>query len=119
MVSFLSKYAVKVFKSALIGIFVGLIGFGLGLSQPVYAATDQPAGQYVAADGTDLTAIAQCLPVELSQPDLKRALQESGNDFLEKVFSIKDNYEEYDLADEESKYLECLNSKGVVSQVQQ
>ncbi len=91
-----------------------LLGVGLG---PAYAGNDLESMQYIAADGQDLTAIAQCLPKELSQPSLERALRESGNDFLQKVFSTKDDYQEYKVDTAEAEYLDCLESKGFVSQV--
>lgn len=105
-------------RSFVLGLVIGLVGLGIGLVQPAYADDSQPPSQYVAADGTDLTAIALCLPKELSQPSLKRALRESGNDFLQKVFSVKNDYGEYKLDKAESEYLECLESKGFVSQVE-
>lgn len=57
------------------------------------------------------------LPKQLSQGNLDRVLRESQNDFLEKVFDVKDNYSDYKLDDSEVEYLACLESKGFVSQV--
>ena len=102
---------------ALVGaLVIGCLVLSVGLN-PAYAGDDLEALQYIAADGQDLTAIAQCLPKELSQPSLERALRESGNDFLQKVFSTKDNYQEYKIDQAEAEYLSCLKSKGFVSQV--
>ena len=116
--SFLSKGLAQIIKPVLMGVLVGLVSFGLGLSLPAYADDGQMAGEYIAADGTDLTAVAECLPKDLSQPNLERALRESGNDFLQKVFSVEDNYRNYKLDDAEAEYLNCLESKGFVPQVE-
>jgi hypothetical protein len=114
----LSKHFRRVAQSLLLGLLVAVVGLGFGFAQPAYADDGQSSEQYVAADGTDLTAIALCLPKELSQPSLKRALRESGNDFLQKVFSVKDEYTEYKIDSAEAEYLDCLESKGFVSQVE-
>lgn len=95
-----------------------LVGIGLWAS-PTQAKAATNAGQYVAADGQDLTAVVECLPEALSEPSLERALRESWDDFLEKVFDLKDNYESYKLEEPEVNYLQCLNRQGFVPQVQQ
>lgn len=100
-----------------VGLIISIIGFVFGMVYPAYADAPQGSGQYIAADGSDLTAVAECLPKRLSQPSLARALQESRNDFLEKVFDVKDNYMEYKLDDSEVEYLNCLRRKGVTPQV--
>lgn len=111
----------QAFRSAariMVGVLMlGLLTFGVGLN-PAHADNSIGSMQYIAADGQDLTAIAQCLPKELSQPSLERALRESGNDFLQKVFSTKDDYQDYKVDDAEAEYLDCLKSKGFVSQVE-
>ncbi len=117
--SLLLQYGRKVVKMMICGLFIGLASFGFSFAQPALADNAQASGQYIAADGTDLTAIVQCLPEQLSQPDLERALKESGNDFLEKVFNLKGNYSDYELEKAEVDYLNCLESKGVTSQVAQ
>ena len=93
----------------LLGILASL---AFGLTQPAYADSSQMDMSYIAADGTDLTAVAQCLPKELSQPSLARALKESGDDFLQKVFDTKADYDNYKIEDEEAQYLSCLEAKG-------
>jgi len=42
-------------------------------------------------EGDRLSALITCLPKQLSQPDLKRALGEMGNDQLERAFNAKTN----------------------------
>ncbi|MGB3199427.1 MAG: hypothetical protein WBA99_00905 [Nodosilinea sp.] len=101
----------------IIAFLVGMLWLTASLFAPAYAANLPEAGQYIAADGTDLTAVAQCLPKELSQGNLARALEESKNDFLQKVFDVKDNYSDYRLGQSETEYLACLKSKGFTSQV--
>lgn len=102
-------------------LLIGLMWLSSGLPvSPAYAATSptSPASKrYIAADGTDLTAMAQCLPKQLSQGDVARALSESQNDFLEKVFGMKENYDDYKLDETEIAYLACMESKGVTPQV--
>lgn len=100
-----------------IALLVGMLWLTASLFAPAYAANAPDAEQYIAADGTDLTAVAQCLPQELSQGSLARALEESKNDFLQKVFDVKDNYSDYKLSESETQYLACLESKGFTSQV--
>ncbi len=101
-----------------LALFAGLLWLSSSLFvAPAYAADSSAAKRYIAPDGTDLTAMVQCLPKELSQGNLDRALQESQNDFLEKVFDIKDNYDDYKLGKTEVAYLSCVESKGVTPQV--
>jgi hypothetical protein len=102
----------------MLSLFAGLLWLSSSLvAAPAYAADLPNAKRYISADGTDLTAMAQCLPKELSQGNLARALQESKNDFLEKVFDVKDNYDDYKLDETEIAYLACVESKGVTPQV--
>lgn len=101
-----------------LALFAGLIWISSSLfADPAYAADSSAAKRYMAADGTDLTAMAQCLPKELSQGNFARVLQESKNDFLEKVFDVKDNYDDYKLGEAEVAYLACVESQGVTPQV--
>lgn len=94
---------------------LGLLWLTASLAAPAQAA--DAAKRYIAADGTDLTAMVQCLPKELSQGNLARALAEAQNDFIEKVFDVKDNYSDYKLDETEVRYLACLEGKGVTPQV--
>lgn len=119
---FLQKIS-QIARRAVLGLLVSLFGLALSFSQPAYAGTlsdsaSYVADRYIAADGQDLTAMAQCLPKQLSQASLARALRESGNDFIEKVFDVKDNYSDYKLDDAEAQYLACMNQKGVTPQVE-
>jgi len=101
-----------------LALFAGLLWLSSSLfAAPAYAAESSAAKRYIAADGTDLTAMVQCLPKELSQGKIDRALKESQNDFLEKVFDVKDNYDDYKLDEIEVAYLACVESKGVTPQV--
>jgi hypothetical protein len=101
-----------------LALFAGLLWLSSSLfAAPAYAADSSAAKRYIAADGTDLTAMAQCLPKSLSQGNFARVLQESKNDFLEKVFDVKDNYDDYKLDEAEVAYLACVEAKGVTPQV--
>ncbi|NJL44637.1 MAG: hypothetical protein HC922_00545 [Leptolyngbyaceae cyanobacterium SM2_3_12] len=106
-----------------LGLVASLFALSFSLGQPAYAGIVQDAAsgmadRYIAADGSDLTAVAQCLPKQLSQASLARVLRESGNDFIEKVFDVKDNYSDYKIDDAEAEYLNCMNQKGVTPQVE-
>ncbi len=101
-----------------LALFAGLLWISSSLfTDPAYAAESSAAKRYIAADGSDLTAMVQCLPKELSRGNIARVLQESKNDFLEKVFDVKDNYDDYKLDKAEVAYLACVESKGVTPQV--
>jgi hypothetical protein len=95
--------------------FMGVLYFGL--VQPAYADNSEVSPKYIGADGTDLTAMVECLPKTLSQPNLALALTESGNDFLQKVFDLRDNYDDYKVESVEAEYLTCMQSKGVTPAV--
>jgi len=96
---------------------VGLVGLIMATAPPANADTLADPSQYIGADGRDLTAMAECLPKKLSEPNLARALEESKNDFLEKVFDVKPDYDDYKLDVTEAEYLSCMESKGVTPQV--
>lgn len=100
-------------------LLAGMLWLTAGLIPSAQAADSSTAKRYIAADGTDLTAMVQCLPTELSEGNFGRALEQSKNDFLEKVFDVKDDYSDYKLDDAEIEYLACLKGKGVISQVMQ
>ncbi|MGJ3251728.1 MAG: hypothetical protein ACFE0J_11430 [Elainellaceae cyanobacterium] len=100
-------------------LIVGLIVFSSIFIEPAHAEGPPLADTYISADGRDLTVVAECIPSQLSEGDLGRALRESGNDFLEKVFGVKQNYDEYKLDTTEIEFLECLKRNGVTPQVKQ
>lgn len=83
--------------SLLIG-FIWLSGLPLNsaLAMPS-AATAMPrevASQWVDATSIKndrMSALIACLPQQLSQPNLKRALSEMGNDQIERAFNLKAN----------------------------
>ncbi len=104
-------------KHFAIAVLVGVLWLTSSLVAPVYAESLSSPNRYIAADGTDLTAMAQCLPRQLNQGNLSRALKEAQNDFLEKVFDVKDNYSDYKLDANEIEYLACLEGKGITPQV--
>jgi hypothetical protein len=104
-------------QRCVLGLIIGLVGCFVGMVHPALADSLADAPKYMSADGRDLTAMAECLPKKLSQSNLDRALQESKNDFLEKVFDTKLNYNDYKLDETELEYLACMESKGVVPQI--
>lgn len=108
----LTKAIMRSISRVMIGGFAALIGFSFVLTGSAYAGET-----YVTPDGTDITAIAECIPPELTEGNLDRALRESGNDFLEKVFNTESSYKDYDLEASEIEYLECLKRNGVTPEV--
>jgi hypothetical protein len=91
---------------AIVALVVGL--------QPAQAAEET----YIAPDGSDLTAIVTCLPEQLTKADLQRAISEFGNDYLERVFTLKDDYSEYDRNAAEKEFESCLRRKGITPVVE-
>jgi hypothetical protein len=88
---------------------------GGGMDRARAAAPSQiNTDEYVTADGRDITAIVECLPKQLSEGDLGRAIAESGQDFLEWVFQLKDDYSEYKLTEAGRELDQCLRSKGIL-----
>lgn len=102
-----------------VALVVGLIVFSTFFTEPAHAEDLSTSDTYISADGRDLTVVAECIPSQLSEGDLDRALRESGNDFLEKVFGVKQNYDDYKLDTTEIEFLECLKRNGVTPQVKQ
>jgi hypothetical protein len=98
-------------------VLVALIVLQTAIAWPAMAKDIDAGKQYIAADGTDLTAVVNCIPRELSQGDLKRAIAESGQDYLERVFQTKDNYDDYNIGPLEQEFQTCLQQKGVTPEV--
>ena len=87
-------------QTLLTGILVGLIWLPGFLISPAFAVASgavlpvnvaPQAVSSTATEGDRIAAVAACLPKKLSQPSLKRALNEMGNDQLERVFNLKVN----------------------------
>ncbi|UBF29777.1 hypothetical protein K9N68_36740 (plasmid) [Kovacikia minuta CCNUW1] len=96
------------------GLFVSLIWLSVS-SQPALAmpiAAVMPEGialQIVnSAEGDRTMALITCLPKQLSQPSLKRALNEMGNDQLERAFNLKASPK---LSQAEIDLANCLNRR--------
>jgi len=96
-----------------------LIGFIWLPGLPLHSALAMPnvttaipgeiASQQVASTSIDddrLSALITCLPKQLSQPNLKRAFSEMGNDQLERAFNLKANPK---LSQAEIDLANCLN----------
>ncbi|MDY7023877.1 MAG: hypothetical protein SWJ54_21450 [Cyanobacteriota bacterium] len=69
----------------------------------------------MSVEGERLSAVIKCLPEELSEPDLGRALKEMGNDYLERTFQLKDNPK---LNQAEIEFRDCLESQGYTLQAE-
>jgi hypothetical protein len=111
---FVSLLGRTLFASLLISL-IWLPGLSINpaLAVPI-VATAMPEGsleQIVdsTAKSARLSAFIACLPKELSQPSLKRALDEMGDDQLERIFNLKSNPK---LSQAEIELKSCLNRKG-------
>jgi hypothetical protein len=82
----------------------------MGIALPAYAADME---RYITPDGEDITAMVDCLPQQLQTGNLKRAIAESGKDYLERTFNLKGDSSEYKLTEAEKEYRACLASKGI------
>jgi len=114
---FLSLLGRTLIKSLLISL-IWLPGLSMNpaIAVPIVTAA-APEGSPVqiidsAAQGDRLSAFIDCLPKQLSQPSLKRALDEMGDDQLERIFNLKSNPK---LSQAEIELKSCLNRKGFTS----
>ncbi len=94
------------FLVAAFAVMLGIQGFT--------AAAANAAEQYLTPDGNDITALVDCLPEQLSEGDLQRAIAEAGNDYLERVFQTKENYDDYKISEAEKEFQACLKRQGIV-----
>jgi hypothetical protein len=102
-----------------VGLIIAFAFVAVTLVGSAHAAQTSSSDTYIAPDGVDLTEVATCIPDELSNGDLGRALDKSTNEFLEKVFNLKDSYADYELDETETEFLQCLERKGITPQVEQ
>jgi hypothetical protein len=101
-------------RTLLAGLLVSLIWLsGLSihpaLAMPIAAAMPEGIASRVVSsvvEGDRMSALITCLPKQLSQPNLKRALSEMGNDQLERAFNLKANPK---LSQAEIDLANCLN----------
>jgi hypothetical protein len=100
---------IRPFRLFVFACFGVVIGVSLMFTSPAMA----DEAPYVTPDGKDITAVVECLPDELSEGDLQRAIAESGKDYLERVFQLKSDYSDYDIAAAEEEFQSCLESKGI------
>lgn len=100
-------------RSLFIGLLISLIWLS-GLSRPALAMpiaapmTERIASGVVnsAVESDRMIALITCLPKQLSQPSLKRSLNEMGNEQLERAFNLKTNPK---LSQAEIDLASCLN----------
>lgn len=80
------------------------------VADPVFVSTTPERITIQAVDSTAeanrMIALITCLPKQLSQPSLKRALNEMGSDQLERAFNLKANPK---LSQVEIDLANCLN----------
>lgn len=97
---------------------LAVVLLGVCLLAGSFAAPAAAEDTYITPDGEDITAIVDCIPEELSEGDLQRAIAESGKDYIERAFRTKDNYSDYDIAAAEEKFQACLESQGITPEAQ-
>lgn len=103
-------------QTLLTSLLIGLIWLSglplnsaLAMPSVVTAMPRELASQLVDSTSIDddrMSALITCLPKQLSQPNLKRALSEMGNDQLERAFNLKANPK---LSQAEIDLANCLN----------
>jgi hypothetical protein len=113
---FLSLIGRTLFAAVLISLIwlPGLSSSALAVPT-VTAATNAEtlvAQTVVTAEGDRTSALITCLPKQLSQPNLQRALGEMGNDQVERIFSLKSDLK---LSQAETELKDCLSRKGFIS----
>jgi hypothetical protein len=91
--------------------FIWLSGLSINPALAMPIANAMPEGinlqSFNSAVGDDQTSdLIACLPNQLSQPNLKRALSEMGNNQLERAFNLKTNPK---LSQAEIDLASCLN----------
>ncbi|PZV08533.1 MAG: hypothetical protein DCF22_20060 [Leptolyngbya sp.] len=105
-------------RTFLMGLLISLIWLpglsinpALAISNVDVAATEKAASQMVdaAAKGDRLSALINCLPKQLSQPSLKQALSEMGNDQIERALNLKATPK---LSQAEVDLASCLDRKS-------
>ncbi len=108
-------------RTLLTGLLIGFIWLpGLSSGQAFAAAnvTVMPAEMAskivnsAATEGDRMSALVACLPKQLSQPSLKRAWSEMGNDQLERLLNLKASPK---LSQAEIELKSCMNRKGFTS----
>jgi hypothetical protein len=85
-------------RTCFLTVLVSLIWLPGLFANPVLAApiaAEMPKATTVqladAAERDRMSAVIDCLPKQLSQPSLKRAMSEMGNDQIERAFNLKSN----------------------------
>lgn len=101
-------------RTLLTGLLAGLIWLpGLPFNSALAMPNPLASIAAPAQGGERLNALISCLPKQLSQPSLKRAWDEMGNDQLERAFNLKANPK---LSQAEVELGNCLNHKGFTTQ---
>ncbi|NJL86898.1 MAG: hypothetical protein HC886_14540 [Leptolyngbyaceae cyanobacterium SM1_1_3] len=86
---------------------------------PAQAVVQADSSTFIDPNGNDVSAIAKCLPQQLTEGDLQRALDKFGNDYLERVFDLKEDYSEYKISQSEKEFQACLERQGITPVVKQ
>lgn len=97
-------------KRSLILLLVATVAWlQMFLSAPAQAGE----ATYVDAEGRDLTAVVECLPENYGKGDLESAIAKFGNDYLERVFRLKEDTKDYKVSEDEQQFQQCLQQKGI------
>ena len=93
-------------------IWLSVLSTNSAVADPVIVAATPERITIQAIDSTAeadrMSALITCLPKQLSQPSLKRALSEMGNDQLERAFNLKASPK---LSQAELDLASCLNHR--------
>ncbi|MGF1491228.1 MAG: hypothetical protein ACFBSC_02000 [Microcoleaceae cyanobacterium] len=105
----LNQIQQRIVRFFVFSVCVGAMWLSSAVYLPVQAANSVPADQKKDIAVERLAAVIECLPKQLSEPDLGRAFQEMGNDYLERAFQLKDDPR---VSDAEDEFNRCLQRKG-------
>lgn len=100
-------------RTLLATLLIGLIWLP-GLSDSAIAAPQRITSPTASsANRSDrISALIDCLPTELSQPNFKRVWNELGDDQLQRIFRLKDDSKS---SQAEAELATCLSRKGFTS----
>ncbi|MGL5083424.1 MAG: hypothetical protein ACRC8A_18240 [Microcoleaceae cyanobacterium] len=116
VVSFLNGFQKMFGRAVILGLMVCLFWLsGTGFVSAQAASNSSVyRGEIVAPER--LAAVISCLPKQLSEPSLARAIKEMGNDYLERTFQLKKNPK---VSQAEAEFGSCLRDKGYELRVDQ
>ncbi|NJO78465.1 MAG: hypothetical protein HC827_08015 [Cyanobacteria bacterium RM1_2_2] len=79
------------------------------MTAEIASRVDSTSVDSISIESARMNALMACLPKQLSQPNLKRALSEMGDDQLERAFNLKSNPK---LSEAEIELKSCMSRQG-------